>query len=128
VVILYAGVIMAVAFSGLMFSGLMIMNQFGVLLALGVLIDTFLITTTLNPALIFLMKNLAYWPRKFGIKYENPEIFNKEAEIDTRPTKTPRDITPIAEATPLNPGNYEDDGPYEPYGGNSGYQAPQFGN
>jgi len=105
VVILYAGVIMAVAFSGLMFSGLMIMNQFGVLLALGVLLDTFLITTTLNPALVFLMNHLAYWPRHFPIKYENPEVFNKEAEVDTTgPAKQTRDIGAIGEGSPLTQG------------------------
>jgi len=129
-VILSAGLIMAAAFSGLMTSGLMIINQFGVLLFLCVLLDTFLITTTLNPACIFLMKNFAYWWRKFEIKYENPEVFNKDAEIDTRANKPVRDIAPIAEATPLNPGGYEDDVPADatPYGGNGPtYQAPAFG-
>jgi len=104
VVILYAGIIMAVAFSGLLFSGLMVMNQFGVLLALGVLLDTFLITTTLNPALIYLMNHMAYWPRNFPIKYENPEVFNKEAEIDVGPSKQTRDISAIGEVSPLTQG------------------------
>jgi len=80
VVILYAGVIMAVAFSGLMFSGLMLMNQIGVLLFIGVLLDTFVITTTLNPSLIYLLGDLSYWPRKFPEKYDDPEKYDEESE------------------------------------------------
>jgi len=104
VVILYAGCIMAVAFAGLIASGLMMINQVGVLIALCVLLDTFAITTTLNPACFFLMNHLAYWPRKFPINYENPEVFNKDGEVDTTAGgDKPRLINPITETGEMTP-------------------------
>ena len=81
-VITYAGVIMAVAFSGLAFSGLMLMNQFGVLLALCVLLDTFVVRTTLNPALVYLFGDANYWPRHHPVKYRDPAVFHPDAELD----------------------------------------------
>jgi len=103
VVILYAGIIMAVAFSGLMFSGLMLMNQFGVLLFIGVLFDTFVVTTTLNPSLIYLLGRFSYWPREFPEKYDDPEKYDEESEPghdkqkkqeskDDEPAITPLDV------------------------------------
>ena len=89
-VITYAGIIMAVAFSGLTFSGLMLMNQFGVLLALCVLLDTFVVRTTLNPALVYLFGPLNYWPRSHPVKYTDPTVYHEEAELeeDELPTTT----------------------------------------
>lgn len=81
-VITYAGIIMAVAFSGLAFSGLMLMNQFGILLALCVLLDTFVVRTTLNPALVYLFGNANYWPRHHPIKYSDPAVFHPDAELE----------------------------------------------
>lgn len=92
-VITYAGIIMAVAFSGLAFSGLMLMNQFGVLLALCVLLDTFVVRTTLNPALVYLFADANYWPRHYPVKYHDPTVFHPEAE--------PGDSEQPPETTPL---------------------------
>ena len=84
---------MAVAFSGLAFSGLMLMNQFGVLLALCVLLDTFVVRTTLNPALVYLFADANYWPRHYPVKYHDPSVFHPEAE--------PGDSEQPPETTPL---------------------------
>ena len=64
-VITFAGVVMAIAFSGLLLSGLMIMNQFGAILVLAVLFDTFVVRTTLTPALLYLFGDANYWPRRY---------------------------------------------------------------
>ena len=65
-VITYAGIVMAIAFSGLLLSGLMIMNQFGVILVLAVLFDTFVVRTTLTPALLYLFGEANYWPVRYS--------------------------------------------------------------
>ncbi len=63
-IISMAGVIMAIAFSGMMFSSVMILNEFGFILALAVLIDTFIIRTILVPAIMSLASKWNWWPRK----------------------------------------------------------------
>jgi len=103
-VILYAGVIMAVAFSGMAFSGIMLLNQAAVLLSLGVLLDTYVISTTINPALIYVFDFLNYWPRKFPIKHKDASEFTEDLEEGIPPTPSrDRDIQTIgaSEETPL---------------------------
>ena len=63
-IISMAGIIMAIAFSGMMFSSVMILNEFGFILALAVLIDTFIIRTILVPAIMSLASKWNWWPRK----------------------------------------------------------------
>ncbi len=63
-IISMAGVIMAIAFSGMLFSSTMIMNEFGFILTLAVLIDTFIIRTILVPAIMSLASKWNWWPRK----------------------------------------------------------------
>ena len=46
----------------------MIMNQFGVILVLAVLFDTFVVRTTLTPALLYLFGDANYWPVRFDSK------------------------------------------------------------
>ncbi|MCG3258345.1 MAG: MMPL family transporter [Candidatus Heimdallarchaeota archaeon] len=59
-----AGVIMAIAFSGLMLSSLQVMNQFGFILCFAVLIDTFVIRTILVPAIMSIAEKWNWWPTK----------------------------------------------------------------
>jgi len=104
-VILYAGVIMAVAFSGMMFSGIMLLNQGGVVLALGVLLDTYVISTTINPAIIYVFGFLNYWPRRFPIKHEDPSVFTEDME-EKRPNDSESFHSLAAnETTPLTINN-----------------------
>merc|ERR1711964_656580 len=59
-----AGVIMSLAFSGLWFSGKLLLQQFGVLLITSVLFDTFVVRTVLVPALMLIMQRWNWWPRE----------------------------------------------------------------
>jgi hypothetical protein len=58
------GVVMAVAFSSLLFSDTSVLNQFGFMLVVATLVDTFLIRTMLVPALMFCMVEWNWWPGK----------------------------------------------------------------
>lgn len=59
-----AGLIMALAFSGLCFSEKLLFQQFGVLLITSVLLDTFVVRTVLVPALMLVMQQWNWWPRE----------------------------------------------------------------
>ncbi len=63
-VISFAGIIMAIAFSGLLLSKEMVLNQFGFMLCIAVLIDTFIIRTILVPAIMALAEKWNWWPKK----------------------------------------------------------------
>ena len=63
-IISFAGIIMAIAFSGLMLSREMVLNQFGFMLCVAVLIDTFIIRTILVPAIMSLAEKWNWWPKK----------------------------------------------------------------
>jgi uncharacterized membrane protein YdfJ with MMPL/SSD domain len=59
-----AGLIMAVAFSGLMLSSIPMMNQISFLLVTAVLIDTFFVRCLATPALHAPLKAWNWWPRR----------------------------------------------------------------
>ena len=63
-IITAAGVIMLIAFGSLLLSSLTILNQFGLLLALAVLLDTFLVRTALVPVLMTTTGAVNWWPVK----------------------------------------------------------------
>lgn len=73
-----AGLIMAAAFSGLMLGDSTSMNQFGFLLCLSVLVDTFIVQTLLVPAIISFGDGFAWYPRKMPmeklITLDDPEF------------------------------------------------------
>ena len=75
-VISYAGIIMAIAFSGLMLSKEMVLNQFGFMLCIAVLIDTFIIRTILVPAIMAVAAKWNWWPKKV------PEPTRTEMDIE----------------------------------------------
>ncbi|MHA1217534.1 MAG: MMPL family transporter [Candidatus Heimdallarchaeaceae archaeon] len=52
------------AFSGLLFSREMVLNQFGFMLCIAVLIDTFIIRIILVPAIMNLASKWNWWPKK----------------------------------------------------------------
>lgn len=70
-VISAAGVIMALAFSGLCFSDKLLMQQFGVLLVVSVLLDTFVVRTMLVPALMLVAKDWNWWPRRMPSGFDD---------------------------------------------------------
>jgi len=63
-VITSAGIIMAVAYSGLLMSDIPILNQTSLLLVAAVLIDTFFIRALATPAVHAPLGKLNWWPRK----------------------------------------------------------------
>eukprot|EP00759_Apiculatamorpha_spiralis_P045224 PhF_6_TR42106/c0_g1_i1/m.63571/K06994/K06994; putative drug exporter of the RND superfamily len=62
-IITAAGIIMAVAFSGLVASEMPALNQLGFFMVFSVLFDTFLVRTCLVPALMSLCGRWNWWPR-----------------------------------------------------------------
>ncbi|MHA1414887.1 MAG: MMPL family transporter [Candidatus Heimdallarchaeaceae archaeon] len=71
-IITAAGIIMAIAFSGLLISSEMILNQVGFILCISVLVDTFFIRTILVPAIMSLAQKWNWWPKKM------PEVSKEE--------------------------------------------------
>lgn len=59
-----AGLIMAIAFGGLLLSDVPSNNQIGFVMAFGVLMDTFVIRTCLVPSVLTLAASLNYWPQR----------------------------------------------------------------
>ena len=63
-VVTVAGLIMALAFSGLLFSQAPVMGQIGLVLVSGVLFDTFVVRTLLTPAMMSLAGDWNWWPSR----------------------------------------------------------------
>ncbi|BFU25725.1 MmpL efflux pump, putative [Entamoeba histolytica HM-1:IMSS-B] len=67
----YAGIIMAIAFSGLFLSAILMLNQFAFILMFSVLLDTFVIRSILLPAIVNLLGELNWFPKKYTIQFDN---------------------------------------------------------
>ena len=70
-----AGIIMSVAFGGLMFSHVVSLNQFSIILVTSVLLDTFLLSTIFVPACGFLLGDYFWWP-SIGYYNKNTDEFD----------------------------------------------------
>ena len=62
-VISWAGIIMAVAYGGFLFSEIPLLNQLGFFVVFAVLVDTFVVRPLLVPAMMNAMACANYWPR-----------------------------------------------------------------
>ncbi|CAJ1425188.1 unnamed protein product [Effrenium voratum] len=69
-----AGLIMAIAFSGLLLSDVPANNQIGFVMAFGVLMDTFVIRTCLVPSVLIWGQSLNYWPQKMPAVCESDGV------------------------------------------------------
>jgi predicted RND superfamily exporter protein len=83
--ITYAGIIMAVAFSALILSNEYVLNQFGTVLVVSSLVDTFFVRALFVPALMFLGGDkFIWWPGKPPVPHitmsEDGELFDEEKE------------------------------------------------
>lgn len=63
-VITSAGILLAAVFAVLGVLPLITLTQIGVIVCIGVLIDTLLVRTVIVPALAFISKDKFWWPRK----------------------------------------------------------------
>jgi RND superfamily putative drug exporter len=61
-VITGAGVIMALAFLGMLFNTNKFLNEFGFVMITGVLVDTFVVRTVLVPSVLSTGGRLNWWP------------------------------------------------------------------
>merc|ERR550525_96937 len=59
-----AGIVMSMAFFGLLLQGIVSSNQMGFLFVFGVLIDTFIVRPMLVPPILSLVDALNWWPNK----------------------------------------------------------------
>jgi uncharacterized membrane protein YdfJ with MMPL/SSD domain len=65
-VITGAGLVMAIAFSGLALSGMPTLRQMGVFLAGSVLLDTFIVRMLMVPPLLHFLGRFNWWPNKYS--------------------------------------------------------------
>lgn len=70
-----AGVIMAIAFTGLLLSPKLMHQQFAMLLITSVLLDTFVVRTVLVPALMLRAQGCNWWPREMPQEQTSGEGF-----------------------------------------------------
>ena len=73
----YAGIIMAIAFSGLFLSKILMLKQFAFILMFSVLLDTFVIRTILLPSIVHLLGEWNWLPRKYQTEYDDYEEFDQ---------------------------------------------------
>mmetsp|Transcript_12802 Transcript_12802/g.14775 ORF Transcript_12802/g.14775 Transcript_12802/m.14775 type:complete len:233 (+) Transcript_12802:2-700(+) len=77
-----AGIIMTLAFGGMLLANQSTINLSGWLLATAVLLDTFVVNTILVPALMSLGDNVAWWPMKMPmenmITLDHPEFVGEK--------------------------------------------------
>jgi RND superfamily putative drug exporter len=66
-VITSAGVLLAAVFAVLGVLPLITLTQIGVIVCVGVLLDTLLVRTVVVPSLTFLVGERMWWPRKTGV-------------------------------------------------------------
>jgi len=98
-VITGAGVVMAIAFSGLMLSKQHILQQLGFFLSISVLLDTFVIRMLLVPALLHLLGNANWWPSRMPA-ITLPDLRSSVSELGASASEPepqhPRDYNPLS--------------------------------
>eukprot|EP01083_Nonionella_stella_P175498 611326_1 len=78
-IITAAGIIMGIAFCGLLLSQITSLNQTGFIMVIAVLVDTFIIRTSLVPAVLSIAKEVNWWP---GIRLQSSAAGKEELVID----------------------------------------------
>ena len=81
-IITAAGLIMAVAFGGLLFSNISILNECSFFLVVSVLLDTFLVRSILVPALMAIFGEWNWWPMRRGGKKQDIFFASDYSNLD----------------------------------------------
>ncbi|CUI14957.1 membrane-associated protein, putative [Bodo saltans] len=81
-IISFAGVIMFISFGSLVFSNTTMLNEFGVVAAFAVVVDTFIIRPFFVPALMAIAPDWAWWPRKFVNLERTAEDMREDLEVE----------------------------------------------
>ena len=66
-----AGIVMAMAFGGLLLETIVSSNQMGMVFVFGVLVDTFIVRPMLVPSILSFADQLNWWPSKMPVGYKN---------------------------------------------------------
>ncbi len=72
--------IQIIAFSSLLFSQEMVLNQFGFLVCFCVLMDTFVVRIVLVPAIMMIYPKYNWWPAKVPEATKDEHCFDYHAE------------------------------------------------
>ena len=73
-IITAAGAIMAIAFCGLLMNATPTLNQMAVVFVMSVLLDTFVVRTLLLPAIMSLLGEANWWPRRMPERNGREEL------------------------------------------------------
>jgi uncharacterized membrane protein YdfJ with MMPL/SSD domain len=74
-IITAAGMIMGIAFAGLMFSSMPLLNMCSFFIVFSVLFDTFVVRSILVPATMGILNNWNFWPRKLPAPVKEEDNF-----------------------------------------------------
>lgn len=80
-IIAAAGLIMAIAFGGLMFASMLPLNALSFYMVVAVLYDTLVVEALLTPALMSLMGVASWWPSKLGYAHYTTKTDDKAASM-----------------------------------------------
>jgi len=82
-----AGVIMAIAFGGLLFTTIRALNQVSIMFVASVLLDTFVVRTMLVPCFLYVFGDLNWWPTKRPRNRDITGGFDPAPGVNTSPVK-----------------------------------------
>ena len=102
-VISIAGLIMCVAFGGYLFSSIPLLNQLGLFVVFGVLLDTFVVRPLLVPAIMHLLGRWNFWPVRMPAPTKPPFDLDAFRHAGTAAGATEAKSWPTAELVTSSP-------------------------
>lgn len=101
-VITSAGVLLAAVFAVLGVLPLITLTQIGVIVCIGVLIDTLLVRTVIVPAMAFITRDRFWWPRRPEVRDADAEaagldaLAERSADVPVEAADEPRPAVPVS--------------------------------